>query len=43
MEIVITGVIVVLAGLIIYRSIKSSSKGICNCGDCSKKCPSRKR
>lgn len=42
MEILITGVILLAAGFIIYKNIKSSSKGKCNCGDCSKSCSSRK-
>lgn len=31
-EIAITGVIVALAGFIIFKSLKNSSKGKCNCG-----------
>ncbi|MBD7911367.1 MULTISPECIES: FeoB-associated Cys-rich membrane protein [Clostridium] len=42
MEILITGAIVLIAGFIIYKNVKNSSKGKCNCGDCSKNCPSRK-
>ncbi|MDS0524735.1 FeoB-associated Cys-rich membrane protein [Clostridium sp. SHJSY1] len=42
MEILITGVIIVAAIFIISKNIKSSSKGKCNCSDCSKKCSSRK-
>ncbi|MGG7177071.1 FeoB-associated Cys-rich membrane protein [Clostridium paraputrificum] len=42
MEIIITIGIVALAGFIIYKNIKTSSKGNCNCGTCSKSCPSRK-
>jgi len=31
-EIIITVIIVVLAGVIIVKSIRNSSKGKCNCG-----------
>lgn len=39
MEILITIGIVILAAFIIYKNIKKSSKGECNCGSCSSKCP----
>lgn len=42
MEILITLGIIALAGFIIYKNIKTSSKGKCNCGSCSKNCPVRK-
>ena len=42
MEIVITLVIVAFAAFILYKNFKKSSKGQCNCGCCSKDCPSRK-
>ncbi|MFR3909962.1 MAG: FeoB-associated Cys-rich membrane protein [Clostridium paraputrificum] len=42
MEILITAGIVTLAIFIIYKNIKTSSKGKCNCGTCSKNCPARK-
>ncbi|MGL5414058.1 MAG: FeoB-associated Cys-rich membrane protein [Clostridium sp.] len=41
-EIIITGLIVIVAAFIIYKNVKKSSKGGCNCGDCHKSCPSRK-
>lgn len=41
MEIAITIVIVALAAIIIYKNIKSSTKGQCNCSDCNKKCSRR--
>lgn len=31
-EIIITTIIVFLAGFIIFKSLKNSSKGKCNCG-----------
>lgn len=43
MEILITAVIVVIAAYIIYKNVKKSSKGECNCGSCHKNCPSRKK
>ena len=42
MEILVTVGIVALAIFIIYKNIKTSSKGKCNCSGCSKDCPSRK-
>jgi hypothetical protein len=42
MEILITGAIVIVAGFIIYKNVKNSSKGKCNCSDCSKSCSLRK-
>ncbi|WP_459834817.1 FeoB-associated Cys-rich membrane protein [Clostridium carnis] len=42
MEILITLVIVAVAAFIIFRSIRKSSKGGCNCGSCSSHCPSYK-
>lgn len=39
MEIMISIGILLIALLIIYKNIKVSSKGICNCGTCSKSCP----
>lgn len=41
MEIVITGVIVALAAYILYKNIKSSYRGKCNCAGCNKKCSRR--
>jgi len=42
MEIIITLIIVALAGTILYKSVNKSSKGGCNCGSCSSNCPSYK-
>lgn len=39
MEILITVLIALLASFIIYKNIKKSSKGNCNCGSCSSHCP----
>ena len=39
MEILITLVIVAFAAYIIFRTIRKSSKGGCNCGSCSNHCP----
>lgn len=38
-EILITLVILTLAGTIIYKNIKKSSKGECNCSSCDEHCP----
>ncbi|PRR81313.1 FeoB-associated Cys-rich membrane protein [Clostridium vincentii] len=43
MEIVITITILLVAIYIIYKNIKKSSDGECNCGSCSKDCPSKKK
>jgi hypothetical protein len=42
MEILITIPILLGAIYIIYKNIKKSSSGECNCGTCSKNCPARK-
>ncbi|GAA0070672.1 FeoB-associated Cys-rich membrane protein [Clostridium sardiniense] len=42
MEIAIAIGIAAVAVYIIYKNVKKSSKGQCNCGSCSKSCPSRK-
>lgn len=42
MEILVAAGIAILAGFIIYKNVKTSSKGKCNCGSCSKSCPVRK-
>ena len=43
MEIIITSIIVLLACFIIYKNIRSSSKGKCsNCSSCNKKCSQNK-
>ncbi|SHF19282.1 FeoB-associated Cys-rich membrane protein [Clostridium fallax] len=38
MEIIITLVIVALAIFIIYKNLKRSSKGECNCNSCNSHC-----
>lgn len=42
MEIIATIVIGLFAVFIIYKNIKKSSKGDCNCGSCSSHCPKYK-
>ncbi len=42
MEIFITIIITLIASFIIYKNIKKSSKGGCNCGSCSSNCPKYK-
>lgn len=42
-EIIITAVIVVAAGLILYKNVQKKSKGQCDCGCCTSKCPSYKK
>ncbi|MEG0774790.1 FeoB-associated Cys-rich membrane protein [Clostridium sp.] len=39
MEILITAIIVISAGAILYRNLKRKSKGNCECGSCTSKCP----
>ncbi|MEQ8153791.1 MAG: FeoB-associated Cys-rich membrane protein [Clostridiaceae bacterium] len=41
-EILITGAIIAFSILIIFKSLKKSSKGECNCGSCSSSCPKYK-
>ncbi|MEN8077159.1 FeoB-associated Cys-rich membrane protein [Clostridioides difficile] len=43
MEILITALLVIAAGYILFRNIKKSSKGNCNCGSCSSQCPKYKK
>ncbi|AFK85118.1 MULTISPECIES: FeoB-associated Cys-rich membrane protein [Thermoanaerobacterium] len=38
-EIIITSIIVVSAVFILYKNIKKSTSGQCNCGSCSSSCP----
>lgn len=38
-EIIITAALVVIAALILYKNIKKSASGKCNCGSCSSSCP----
>jgi FeoB-associated Cys-rich membrane protein len=38
-EILITLIIVAFAGFTIYKTVRKSSKGGCNCGSCSNHCP----
>lgn len=42
MEYIIAGSIFLVSILIIYKNVKTSSKGKCNCGTCSKSCPMNK-
>lgn len=42
MEVIITLIIVAFSAFILYKNINKSSKGDCNCGSCSKHCPSYK-
>lgn len=42
MEILITLGIIALALYIIYKSVRKSSKGGCNCNSCSSNCPMHK-
>ncbi|MDB1954434.1 FeoB-associated Cys-rich membrane protein [Clostridium tertium] len=39
MEVLITLIIVAFAGYTIYKNVRKSSKGECNCGSCSNHCP----
>ncbi|AYE33315.1 FeoB-associated Cys-rich membrane protein [Clostridium septicum] len=39
MEIVITVAIIGFSAYIIYKNVRKSSKGGCNCGNCSSHCP----
>lgn len=39
MEILVTLIIVALAAYIIFKTVRKSSKGGCNCGSCSDHCP----
>lgn len=39
MEFLITAIIILAVVLILYKNIKNSSQGQCNCGSCSSKCP----
>ena len=41
-EIIVTGIIVIATIYIIYKNVKKGTKGECNCGTCSAKCPNRK-
>ncbi|WP_294387278.1 FeoB-associated Cys-rich membrane protein [uncultured Clostridium sp.] len=43
MEILITALLVIAAGYILFKNIKKSSKGGCNCSGCSSKCPKYKK
>ncbi|MGL5245137.1 MAG: FeoB-associated Cys-rich membrane protein [Sarcina sp.] len=42
MEILVTAIIILLVVFILYKNVKKSSKGQCNCGGCSSKCPKYK-
>ena len=43
MEIFITALLLLAAGYILYKNIKKSSKGNCNCKGCSSHCPKYKK
>ncbi|WP_207746518.1 FeoB-associated Cys-rich membrane protein [Clostridium sp. 1001271B_151109_B4] len=43
MEILITAILVIASGYIIFKNIKKSSKGNCNCGSCSSNCSNCKK
>ena len=40
LEIIITLILVVSAGFMLYKNIKKKASGNCNCGSCSTHCPS---
>lgn len=41
MEIIIASLIVIASVYIFIKTLKSKSKGVCDCSSCSAKCPSR--
>lgn len=43
MEIFITTLIFILVLYILFKNIKASSKGKCNCSNCSSKCSNYKK
>ncbi|WP_370830553.1 FeoB-associated Cys-rich membrane protein [Clostridium sp.] len=43
MEIFITALLVIASGYILFKNIKKSSKGGCNCGSCSSHCSKYKK
>ncbi|MFQ7596451.1 FeoB-associated Cys-rich membrane protein [uncultured Clostridium sp.] len=43
MEIIITAILIIASVYIIFKNIKKSSKGDCNCGNCSSSCPKYKK
>lgn len=38
-EILISGIIILAAVYILYRSVKRKAQGKCDCGSCSSHCP----
>lgn len=38
-EIIVTVGIIVVAGYILFKNLKKSVSGKCNCGSCSSSCP----
>nr|WP_084764574.1 FeoB-associated Cys-rich membrane protein [Clostridium massiliamazoniense] len=43
MEYIITGLIILSVGFIIFKNLKKSAKGQCNCSGCSSNCSKRKK
>ncbi|WP_394371310.1 FeoB-associated Cys-rich membrane protein [Clostridium celatum] len=43
LEIIITALLLVAAVYILFKNVKKSSKGNCNCGSCSSKCDKYKK
>ncbi|MBM6820096.1 MAG: FeoB-associated Cys-rich membrane protein [Clostridium sp.] len=43
MEIFIAALLIIVAGYILFKNIKKSSKGDCNCGSCSSHCSKYKK
>lgn len=42
MEYVITAIIIALVAFIIFKNLRKSAKGECNCSGCTSKCSKRK-
>ncbi|MCM8711671.1 FeoB-associated Cys-rich membrane protein [Clostridium sp. SYSU_GA19001] len=38
-ELIITALVLGAAGFILYKNLKKSTNGECNCGSCSSSCP----
>lgn len=38
-EVIITVLILAVAGFILFKNLRSSAQGKCNCGSCSTSCP----
>lgn len=43
MEYIITGLIILSVTFIIYKNLKKSAKGQCNCSGCNANCSKRKK